>query len=69
VKDFPTRSPISQAVDLQRRKRILESANAGFAAMKREVTAWREELDDRKNWESTVADGLSDVTTRRKTSR
>jgi hypothetical protein len=51
---------IAQAVERLRRQRILESANRGFAAMKREVAAWREELDERGIWESTISDGLSD---------
>jgi hypothetical protein len=51
---------IALAVERLRRHRILESANAGFAAMKRDAGIWREELDERGSWESTLADGLGD---------
>ena len=51
---------VALAVEQLRRQRVLESANAGFAAIKRDSAAWREELEDRGIWESTVADGLAD---------
>lgn len=51
---------VALAVERLRRQRILESANAGFAAMKKDAAAWREELDERRSWESTLADGLGD---------
>jgi hypothetical protein len=47
-------------VEQLRRQRVLESANAGFAAIKRDSAAWREELKERGIWESTVDDGLAD---------
>jgi len=47
-------------VERLRRHRILASANAGFAAMKKIPTAWREELEERAGWEATLADGLRD---------
>jgi hypothetical protein len=51
---------VAQAVERLRRQRILESANIGFAAMKGDVAGWREELDERESWESTLPDGLAD---------
>jgi hypothetical protein len=51
---------VALAVERLRRQRVLESANAGFAAIKRDSAAWREELGERGVWESTVADGLED---------
>jgi hypothetical protein len=51
---------VALAVERLRRHRILESANEGFAAMKRDAGVWREEVDERGSWESTLADGLSD---------
>ena len=46
------------AVEQLRRQRSLESANAGFAAIKGDSGDWRGELEERRFWESTVADGL-----------
>jgi predicted transcriptional regulator len=51
---------VALAIERLRRQRILESANAGFAAMKRDAGVWREELDERGSWESTLANGLGD---------
>jgi hypothetical protein len=51
---------ITHAVERLRRQRIMESANEGFAAIKRERAAWREEVDERKSWEVTLSDGLAD---------
>lgn len=51
---------VALAVERLRRQRVLESANAGFAAIKKDSAAWSEELEERGIWESTVADGLAD---------
>jgi hypothetical protein len=51
---------VALALERLRRQRILESANTGFAAMKRDAGVWREELDERGSWESTLANGLGD---------
>lgn len=57
---LPRKEIVAVAVERLRRHRILTSANAGFAAMKRVPTAWREELEERTGWEATLADGLRD---------
>jgi hypothetical protein len=46
------------AVEQRRRQFVLESANAGFAAIKKDSAAWSKELEERRLWESTVADGI-----------
>jgi len=51
---------IARAVEQIRRERILEKANAGFAAMKNNPGEWSEELRERRRWESTLSDGLTD---------
>lgn len=50
---------LRSAVERLRRERILSTANAGFAALRRDSAAWRDELTERTLWESTTADGLS----------
>jgi hypothetical protein len=57
---LPQKEIVALAVERLRRHRILASANAGFAAMKKDSLAWREELEERRGWETTLADGLSD---------
>ena len=49
---------VAQAVERLRRHRLLESVNQGFAAMKKERGAWRDEVDERQSWEATLSDGL-----------
>ena len=51
---------IAKAVENLRRQRLLESVNQGFAAMKRERGAWRDEVEERQKWEATLSDGLED---------
>lgn len=47
-----------------RRSRMIEAANAAYAAMRNDPVAWQEELDERRAWDVTLADGLDpdDVT-------
>ena len=56
----PRRELIALAVERLRRQRVLESANAGFAAMKKDRDALRDELEERRRWESASSDGLSE---------
>jgi hypothetical protein len=51
---------VDRPVERLRRHRILASANAGFAAVKKLPMAWREELEEQAGWEATLADGLHD---------
>jgi hypothetical protein len=49
---------LSKAIDQLERKRFLEEANAGFAALRAEPKAWEEELKERRVWDVTLMDGL-----------
>ena len=51
---------LDQAVEDYRRKRLLERANADYAALRGNPEAWKEELTERAEWEATVSDGLDD---------
>jgi predicted transcriptional regulator len=51
---------LDQAVEDYRRKRLLEQANAGYAALRRDAEAWKEEESERADWEATLSDGLDD---------
>ena len=51
---------IDKAIEAYRRKRLLEKANEAFAALRADPIAWKEELEERKLWEGTLADGLEE---------
>lgn len=51
---------LERAVEEYRRQRFLEDLNAGFAALRNDPEAWREELEEREEWDRTLTDGLSD---------
>ena len=51
---------LDQAIEDYRRKRVLERANAGYAALRADPEAWNEELAERADWEATLSDGLDD---------
>jgi hypothetical protein len=53
-------SVLDRALEKYRRERFLRAGNADFAALKGSTKAWRQELDARKLWEGTLADGLSE---------
>lgn len=49
---------IARAIERMRREEILEAANVGYATMKSDPAVWRQELEERSLWESTLSDGL-----------
>ena len=49
---------LSEAVEEMRRRRMLELANASYAAMRENEDEWQEELAERRLWDTTLADGL-----------
>ncbi|NLG94239.1 MAG: toxin-antitoxin system protein [Acetomicrobium flavidum] len=51
---------LGEAVELYRRKLLLDKANAAFAALKADSQAWKEEQEERADWDVTLLDGLKD---------
>jgi hypothetical protein len=49
---------LAEAVEAYRRQRFLEGANAEYAALRADPTAWAEEQAERAAWDATLADGL-----------
>ena len=49
---------IEEAVEAYRRRIFLERCNKAYAALRGDRRAWEEELEERKEWEGTLADGL-----------
>ena len=49
---------LEQAVEMYRRKMFWEKTNAAFAKLHEDEAAWREEIEERKAWDATLADGV-----------
>ena len=56
----PMHKVVAKAVEAYRRQRILEQANAVYAALRADPQAWRDEQEERREWDGTLADGLED---------
>jgi hypothetical protein len=51
-------SALSDAIQAQRRKHLIEASNAAYAKLRKDPKAWKEELEERALWDTTLADGL-----------
>jgi hypothetical protein len=49
---------LDKAVETYRRQFFLEQMNKGFAALKANPDAWRQELAERAEWDVTLKDDL-----------
>ncbi len=54
----PMQRLIARAVEQLRRQMVLEHANDRYAALRANPDAWREEQEERRVWEDTMADDL-----------
>ncbi len=54
----PMQRLIARAVEQFRRQMVLERANDRYAALRANPDAWREEQEERRVWEDTIADDL-----------
>ena len=50
---------LSDAIQQQKRKHILESMNAEYAELRKDPKAWKELLAERALWDTTLSDGLT----------
>jgi len=50
-----------EAVEALRRRRMLERTNAAYAELRQDPVAWQAELDERRVWDVTLADGLEEA--------
>jgi hypothetical protein len=57
----PMQAILAQAIEDYRRKTLLEDANRAYAALRKSPKAWGEEQEERRAWDATLADGLSDT--------
>lgn len=56
----PMQAVLDEAVELYRRRRFLDEANAAFAALKADDEAWAAERAERADWDATTSDGGTD---------
>jgi hypothetical protein len=54
----PMQNVLDEAIDQYRRDRFLRDVNEGYARLQADPKAWQEELDERRLWDTTLADGL-----------
>ena len=52
---------LDRAVEVYRRQSFLDALNADFTALRAKPDEWEEEMEERKLWEQTLADGLEQV--------
>lgn len=52
---------LSKAIGEYRRQRFWTQTNAAYAALRADSRAWQQELEERAEWDQTLADGLEDV--------
>ena len=51
---------LDEAIEQYRRDRFFRELDESYARLQADSQAWQEELDDRRLWESTLADGLDE---------
>jgi hypothetical protein len=52
----PMQAILEAAIEEYRRQSFLREANAAYAASRSDRKKWKEELAERKDWESTLTD-------------
>lgn len=53
----PMQAILETAIEEYRRQRFLHEANAAYAALRNTPKQWKEELAERKEWDSALIDG------------
>lgn len=56
----PMQTILDLAIEGYRRQRFLQEANAAYASLRSNPKAWKAELDERREWDTTMADGQED---------
>jgi predicted transcriptional regulator len=52
---------LEQALELYRRRQLLEATNSAYAALESDAIAWADLQAERDDWDATLADGLEGV--------
>jgi len=56
----PMQTILDLAIEGYRRQRFLREANEAYASLRSNPKAWKAELDERREWDTTMADGQED---------
>lgn len=56
----PIEKVLAEAIEDYRRKQFFAEMDVAYSELQADEGAWREELEERKVWEATLADGLDD---------
>lgn len=54
-------SILEKAIEDYRDKLFFEAVNRGYAALKASPEAWKQELEERRAWDTTLGDGLEEA--------
>lgn len=54
----PMQTVLDEAIEQYRRDRFFRELNEGYARLQANPQAWKEELDERSLWDSSLTDGL-----------
>ena len=54
----PMTTVLEKAIEEYRRQQFLRKVNAEFALLRKNKTAWKQELKERAAWDATLSDGL-----------
>ena len=52
---------LSDAIRVLKDRLMLEATNAAYAELQRDSEVWREELEERAQWDATLSDGIDNV--------
>jgi predicted DNA-binding protein len=58
---IPKQEIIEKALEKLLRENLLEQANEAYEQLRNNPQAWASELEERKEWETTLSDGLDDL--------
>jgi hypothetical protein len=53
-----TQEVIDRALELYRRQQVLAEANAAYATLREDRTAWEASEAERRDWDAALGDGL-----------
>lgn len=54
----PMQAVLDKAIEHYRRDSFFRELDEGYARLQADPKAWKEELDERRLWDSTLSDGL-----------
>ena len=56
----PMPAILDKAIEHYRRKQFLEGLNEDFERLRQDPASWKQESEERDEWDSTLADGIGE---------